>query len=283
MVEGKDNIKDLFSEKLTGFEANVRPELWANISSQIGVTSGAVASGGLSILTKTIIGITAAASIVGLSVLIFNSSEKEEKQKENKIISEQEIITPKETEKEISETPQSNKTEKVNKIVEEPISVEVETVMESSDGGSNDKSETSTPALNKKIIKEVKAEEPAPIKERAPEVVNPIIPEPIEKENEVVEMKEMEVLLDLPNIFTPNGDRVNDFLSIDSKGLTDFSIVVLDNKNNTVYKSIEPSFVWDGVGMNGDLVPAGDYVYYITARDSNENLVTRHSTLRIQR
>lgn len=283
MVEGKDNIKDLFSEKLTGFEANVRPELWANISSQIGVTSGAVASGGLSILTKTIIGITAAASIVGLSVLIFNSSEKEEKQKENIVLTEQEIITPKETEKEISETPQSNKTEKVNKIVEEPISVEVETVMESSDGGSNDKSETSTPALNKKIIKEVKAEEPAPIKERAPEVVNPIIPEPIEKENEVVEMKEMEVLLDLPNIFTPNGDRVNDFLSIDSKGLTDFSIVVLDNKNNTVYKSIEPSFVWDGVGMNGDLVPAGDYIYYITARDSKGNLVTRHSTLRIQR
>lgn len=283
MVEGKDNIKDLFSEKLTGFEANVRPELWANISSQIGVTSGAVASGGLSILTKTIIGITAAASIVGLSVLIFNSSEKEEKQKENIVLTEQELITPKETEKEIYETPQSDEIEEVNKIVEEPISVEVETVMESSDGESNDKTETSTSVLNKKVLKEGKTEEPTPIKVIKPEVVNLTIPESIIIEKEIVEIKKEEVLLDLPNIFTPNGDRVNDFLSIDSKGLTDFSIVVLDNKNNTVYKSIEPSFVWDGVGMNGDLVPAGDYVYYITARDSKGNLVTRHSTLRIQR
>lgn len=287
MVEGKDNIKDLFSEKLNGFEANVRPELWANISSQIGVTSGAVATGGLSVLTKAIIGITAAASIVGLSVVILNSSEKEEKQIENKSITEQKVIIPNDSEQKVIDAHQIDKIKETNKIVEEPISLEVESINELYVGGSNDKTETSTPELNKKRIIEDKKVEPLPVKIVKPEVVSPIVPEIVEhkeiKENTIITEKESKIVLDLPNVFTPNGDRVNDFLSIESHGLIDFSVVVLDNKNNIVYKSSEPNFSWDGVGMNGDLVPAGNYVYYVTARDTEGKLVTRHSALHIQR
>lgn len=282
MVEGKDNIKDLFSEKLTGFEANVRPELWANISSQIGVTTGAVATGGLSILTKAIIGITAAASIVGLSVVLFNSSEKEENQKENRIITEQEIISPKESETVITEIPQSNKKEETNLKVEEISTGEAETEIVIIDGGI-DKIEIDKPIWNKPFIKEDKKEESTPAKAETPEKTDPIIEEPIINENEIVGVKESKVLLDLPNVFTPNGDNANDFLFIETTGLTDFSIVVIDQKNTIVYKSNEPTVNWDGTGMNGDRVPTGNYVYYITARDADGNLVTRHSTLRIER
>lgn len=283
MVEGKDNIKDLFSEKLTGYEANVRPEMWANISSQIGVTSGAAATGGLSVLAKAIIGISIAASVVGLSIVIVNSSEKNEKQAVTETVSEETIVVPEEVEKELIETPESVITEQIIESVKENISIPSNKEIESNP---NDKTIENTPLANNKIVKDEKSsDKPVVIKEIKPEIIieDIVAPEVIEEGNVSSKEEESVILKDLPNVFTPNGDNVNDFLSIETEGLTDFSIVVLDQKSTIVYKSNEANFVWNGTGMNGDIVPVGNYLYYITARDAKGNLITRHSTLRIER
>lgn len=283
MVEGKDNIKDLFSEKLTGYEANVRPEMWANISSQIDVTSGATAAGGLSVLAKGIIGISIAASIIGLSIVIVNTSEKKEKQTATETVSEESIVVPEEIEKEVIETPESVITEQIIETVKENNAIPSENVIESNP---SDKTIVYIPLPNNRIVNEEKViDKPVVVKEIKPEIIkeNKVDPEIIEERNDISKEEESVVLKDLPNVFTPNGDNVNDFLSIETEGLTDFSIVVLDQKSAIVYKSNEADFIWNGTGMNGDIVPAGNYIYYITARDSKGNLVTRHSTLRIER
>jgi len=71
-MNGKDDIKELFGEKLSGFEANVRPELWANISSQI---TAVPAGTGMSLFTKVMIGVSAAASVGVIGFYLAKSSE----------------------------------------------------------------------------------------------------------------------------------------------------------------------------------------------------------------
>ncbi len=87
----------------------------------------------------------------------------------------------------------------------------------------------------------------------------------------------------LPNVITPNGDGINDFLSVDTENINDFSVVVMNAENKIVFQSSDPDFKWFGVGMDGNPVEVGNYVYFITARKSDGNLVSRHSYLRIQR
>ncbi|MEY3439297.1 MAG: hypothetical protein RL265_1882, partial [Bacteroidota bacterium] len=47
--------------------------------------------------------------------------------------------------------------------------------------------------------------------------------------------------------------------------------------------SQDTTISWDGLGLSGDPVLSGNYVYFITARDATGNLVTKHSVLRIER
>jgi gliding motility-associated-like protein len=93
--------------------------------------------------------------------------------------------------------------------------------------------------------------------------------------------KEQESTVLLPNIFTPNGDGKNDFLSIKIGEVTEFSVVILNQANKVIYTSSNPNFLWDGLATNGELSPAGTYVYYISAKDLNGKLLTKYSNLTI--
>lgn len=87
----------------------------------------------------------------------------------------------------------------------------------------------------------------------------------------------------LPNIFTPNGDGQNDLLLINWKDLdvTDFSLVVLDQNNQVVYKSTQPDFRWDGTDVSGEKLTRGYYIYFVTARINGEAW-QQSSSLQIQ-
>jgi gliding motility-associated-like protein len=87
----------------------------------------------------------------------------------------------------------------------------------------------------------------------------------------------------MPNAITPNGDGINDVLSLDSEGLTDFNVVILDAANTLVYSSTDPSFKWNGTLLNGDPAPAGTYQYYFTAKDENGTWCNQFSSLTILR
>ena len=93
--------------------------------------------------------------------------------------------------------------------------------------------------------------------------------------------KELEVVLS--NVFTPNGDGTNDFLSIQSEGLQDFSVVILNQANKIVYQSTDSKFSWDGKLVSGDDAPAGNYIYFVTAKSPTGKSIQQSSTLFIQR
>ena len=279
-MEGKDNIKDLFGEKLNGFEANVRPELWVNISSQIGGVTSVTAATGTSLFIKTIVGLTVAASVAVVSYFVLTEK------KTDKIIQSKTISKPTETKKQGQI--QSESIKEKNERVEKPddatnfLNVYLSEVLNSSLGEAYTEENKITehiitPVLinkeNKEVviiekIQQVDKVNKNEVDQLAPEIVDVI--------------EDQEYLGVLPNVFTPNGDRINDVFSIESKNLSDFSIVVIDKNSKTVYQSTDANFVWDGNGVNGEIVSKGTYVYYITARNSKGELVSKHSMLNIE-
>ena len=279
-MEGKDNIKDLFGEKLNGFEANVRPELWVNISSQIGGVTSVTAATGTSLFIKTIVGLTVAASVAVVSYFVLTEK------KTDKIIQSKTISKPTETKKQgqIQSESIKEKSERVEKPDEATnfLNVYLSEVLNSSLGEAYTEENKITehiitPVLinkeNKDVviiekIQQVDKVDKNEVDQLAPEIVDVI--------------EDEEYLGVLPNVFTPNGDRINDVFSIESKNLSDFSIVVIDKNSKTVYQSTDANFVWDGNGVNGEIVSKGTYVYYITARNSKGELVSKHSMLNIE-
>jgi gliding motility-associated-like protein len=69
----------------------------------------------------------------------------------------------------------------------------------------------------------------------------------------------------LPNVFTPDGDGLNDNFIIGSNGTDKFSVVIYSRWGNTIYKSdLVQQVVWDGRTPDGTLVEPGVYYYVVT-------------------
>ncbi|PWH86773.1 PKD domain-containing protein [Brumimicrobium oceani] len=74
-----------------------------------------------------------------------------------------------------------------------------------------------------------------------------------------------EVILEIPNVFTPNNDGVNDGFYINYiaayETITEFEIVILNRWGTVVKTYSEPDFIWDGTNKSGNKVSDGTYFY----------------------
>jgi len=72
-------------------------------------------------------------------------------------------------------------------------------------------------------------------------------------------------LLDMPNVFTPNEDGVNDFLTPPKfYGITNIRIEIFNRWGSCVYSSDQTELKWDGENKNGIPCSAGVYYYLIS-------------------
>jgi gliding motility-associated-like protein len=73
--------------------------------------------------------------------------------------------------------------------------------------------------------------------------------------------------LEIPNVFTPNGDGSNDVFFLKAANLTDITAVIFDRWGNKVYEvaSSTGNIAWDGKNQQGKECPAGTYFYAIKA------------------
>lgn len=67
----------------------------------------------------------------------------------------------------------------------------------------------------------------------------------------------------VPNAFTPDGDVVNEHLSVAAKGLKSFEFRLFDRWGNVVYTTQDPDFRWNGRTLQGKEYPMGLYAYVI--------------------
>ncbi len=273
MIE-KDYIKELFQDKLTSHEVPVRADLWTSVSSSIGGSS--VVASSMSIATKLIIAASVSAVALVTFYLVNDKTSvptpiKKENQQEQRIITIDSLKIEKEEVK---------KDEKLlPKQAEQRVDCEYDFSTPENDSDLNSNFQLSNKSdINKEIVTEKsfqKIERQDPIIRNSNPSANEIVAKP------EIKIKENESTILLPNIFTPNGDGKNDLLSIKIGEVTEFSVVILNQANKPIYTSNNPNFSWDGIAINGELSPAGTYVYYISAKDLNGKLLTKYSSLTI--
>jgi gliding motility-associated-like protein len=72
-------------------------------------------------------------------------------------------------------------------------------------------------------------------------------------------------VLTVPNVFSPNGDGINDQFIIAAENLTTFNGTIYNRWGETIFIMQDPSVRWDGYTNSGIQVPEGTYYYVITA------------------
>ena len=77
----------------------------------------------------------------------------------------------------------------------------------------------------------------------------------------------------IPNVFTPNGDNLNDCFQINgTEALTDcFQLNIFNRWGNMVFKSKNNLFCWDGKTENNNSLPPGTYFYLLTLKNQKYN------------
>jgi len=86
----------------------------------------------------------------------------------------------------------------------------------------------------------------------------------------------------LPNAFSPNGDGVNDFLSLQYRMIQQMQFTLFDRWGNQVYTTTDMNFRWDGT-LNGIPVPEGTYVYTVTGITTQGTPVQTGGTITVIR
>lgn len=272
----KETFESVLKEKLGNHELPVNPALWKSVSTQAGLSSGGAGLG-----FGAWIGIASSLVAITAGLLYFTTSKKDvanvsaKKQEEKTTVNEPvktdsnvinsnggtayALVEPDTTEHIIYCGFGTVVDEKPIDILDLPtnelVYLQEQTSTELSTQGLSALQNTSNTAL---ISKKENAIEQTPEKPQAKAFV-------------------------MPNAITPNGDGINDVLTLNAEGLTDFNVVVLDAANKLVYSSTDPNFKWNGSLLNGDPAPAGTYQYYFTAKDENGTWCNQFSSLTILR
>ena len=77
-------------------------------------------------------------------------------------------------------------------------------------------------------------------------------------------VKTLDSFLEVPNVFTPNGDGINDEFRVAFKSIKEFHIWIYNRWGRLVYSSDDPGKGWDG-NINGRPASVGTYYYVINA------------------
>ncbi|MBU0489563.1 MAG: gliding motility-associated C-terminal domain-containing protein [Bacteroidetes bacterium] len=76
--------------------------------------------------------------------------------------------------------------------------------------------------------------------------------------------------LDIPNVFTPDGDGYNDVFRVLSSGMENYSLRIYNRWGNLIFETSTPRAGWDGRTNAGEWVPSGTYYYILTGQGTLE-------------
>jgi len=76
--------------------------------------------------------------------------------------------------------------------------------------------------------------------------------------------------LEVPNVFTPNGDQVNDFFEVTTDGTTVYEFSVFTRTGTRIFHSLSPRIFWDGNSLDGKELEEGVY-YYVIEEEGGSN------------
>ena len=77
-------------------------------------------------------------------------------------------------------------------------------------------------------------------------------------------------ILEIPNVFSPNNDQVNDYFEVTTDGSTVYEFSVFTRSGTRIYHSLSPSILWDGRSIDGKELKEGTY-YYVIEENGGSN------------
>jgi gliding motility-associated-like protein len=287
MSDEKDILKDLFSEKLENYEAKVNPALWNSIASRIAVPAATSAVVGKTVLSKIIIGSSIAAAVAIGGYIFLTPSEATTTPTKETVVPKEQVSKSNSSkafvEAEEAVVASQNKTKSVSSknIENQDVTVNDELIPTHSNEHGGEVVTTIRTETTEEIITTIKHSPDGPAEKSVSKTTKTTRQE-LQKEKQKSDQED-NTIENLPNVFTPNNDGSNDYFSIQSSGVKDFSIVIMDNKNSVVFKSDDANFKWNGVDLKGDQVPEGNYIYYITGYNAKGKVITKYSALKVVR
>jgi hypothetical protein len=272
----KDHIKELFSNSLEQHSMPVRPEVWSGLQAKMaaaGLTSTAAAAKGISVLTKWIIGGTAAAVVGVTTVIVMQSNEPTQRKDTNSLTKEQSTSAVQKSPNEMSNEESQPFDAPSNTNIQRIDQQQVQQMTEGS-GPSSDFTELLVPQVLTES-KELPVLVPTIIygmeyspfaEENTKQAITPQKLVELQREEPVVQAKEAELLM--PNVFNPNGDGINDEYFVTSAHITEAEIIIQNVNNDVVFRSNDIHFRWNG-RINGteDHAANGMYACMIIYKD----------------
>jgi len=77
--------------------------------------------------------------------------------------------------------------------------------------------------------------------------------------------------LEIPNVFTPNGDGYNDVFQVITSGIVDYDLQIYNRWGVMLFESFSTAIHWDGRTIAGEEAAAGTYFYILTAKSGTKD------------
>jgi gliding motility-associated-like protein len=89
------------------------------------------------------------------------------------------------------------------------------------------------------------------------------------------------ISLEIPNVFTPNGDGVNEVFFIRSNGIKEISLQIFNRWGQKLYDFTGQNAQWDGITNRGTSVPEGTYFYFVKAIGFDDKTIEQQGTVNL--
>lgn len=89
--------------------------------------------------------------------------------------------------------------------------------------------------------------------------------------------------LEIPNVFTPNNDNVNDIFTIKATGVKEIALQIFNRWGEKMYEFAGPKAGWDGSTAHGLKVPDGTYFYFVKATGYDDKVIQKEGTVNLYR
>ena len=89
--------------------------------------------------------------------------------------------------------------------------------------------------------------------------------------------------LEIPNVFTPNGDDINDVFTIKTTGVKDVSLQIFNRWGDKMYGFAGPNAGWDGRMVNGAKATEGTYFFFVKVTGFDDSIIEKNGTVNLFR
>ena len=83
---------------------------------------------------------------------------------------------------------------------------------------------------------------------------------------------ELSDLSKMTNVFTPNGDGINDYFTLQTKEGGRYKLFVYTRSGVLIYSSESPKIFWDGRSLSGIEMRQGIYYYIVEGREEGKEI-----------